>query len=218
MRSKINLLLIFLLIISLTFSFVNDNAFAESKTFQVRAGETRTLTFSLGSGDRIEFWISVSGGSGNDVNLTIRDPYDVIILQGLASKEYNSQFTADNSGSYEFEFDNSFSIISSKTVNFSYEIWEKPAENSYGTSGSVFGMEWLIILIVIAVIIGSSVAIGLSMRKRRLESRQKGSIAQDPKTTVKMDQNQKALDILKSRLARGEITKEEYDNLKKEFE
>lgn len=35
---------------------------------------------------------------------------------------------------------------------------------------------------------------------------------------MKHRQNEKALDILKERLATGKITKEEYDNLKKEFE
>ena len=39
-----------------------------------------------------------------------------------------------------------------------------------------------------------------------------------PKDNPERSQNENALGILKERLAKGEISKEEYDKLKKEFE
>jgi len=64
----------------------------------------------------------------------------------------------------------------------------------------VAGVEWLWIIIIIAILVfvGFIVLI-IKIAKRML----------DPK--------KKQLDILRERLAKGEVTKEEYDKLKKEF-
>ena len=65
----------------------------------------------------------------------------------------------------------------------------------------VAGAEWIWLIIIIAILaIVGLIAIVISIAKRML----------NPKKWQ--------LDILRERLAKGEITQEEYDKLKKEFE
>jgi len=65
----------------------------------------------------------------------------------------------------------------------------------------VAGAEWIWIIIIIAILaIVGFIAIVISIAKRM--------------STPK----KRPLDILRERLAKGEITQEEYDKLKKEFE
>lgn len=77
----------------------------------------------------------------------------------------------------------------------------------------IAGQEWffLIIIGIIAAVVISAI------RKRK----NKDIIVQDNSknysTSIK-EQNEKSLKILKERLAKGEIKKDEYENLKKEFE
>ncbi len=65
----------------------------------------------------------------------------------------------------------------------------------------VEGQEWIWLIIIIAILaIVGFIAIVISIAKRMLSPKKK------------------QLDILRERLAKGEITQEEYDKLKKEFE
>ena len=73
----------------------------------------------------------------------------------------------------------------------------------------------LIPLIIIGVVI--AVVIGI-MRKRKNANAKVKDGPQENLTEIKHDQNIKSLNIIKERLAKGEISKEEYDELKKEFE
>jgi len=69
----------------------------------------------------------------------------------------------------------------------------------------IVGQEWIVtVVIVIVLAIAGAIAVIIYVVKsvsKRLPSADK-----------------KRLDILKDRLAKGEITQEEYDRLKKEFE
>ena len=67
-------------------------------------------------------------------------------------------------------------------------------------TGFVAGAEWIWIIIIAILAIVGFIVIVISIVKRM----------SPPK--------KRPLDILRERLAKGEITKEEYDNLKKEFE
>ena len=80
---------------------------------------------------------------------------------------------------------------------------------------NMIGSTELIFLIIIGVIIIVAIS---AVRKRK----NRDIIAQDEPqgnvSTVKEEQNANSLKILRERLAKGEITKEEYDKLKNEFE
>ena len=61
--------------------------------------------------------LNISGGSNNDINLDITNPDGNSVFSQRVSGAYNSQsFVATKSGFYTFTFDNSFSVISSKSV------------------------------------------------------------------------------------------------------
>lgn len=200
-----------LLLIPVILILVNVNdSFAESKSFTVRAGDEQSLNFSMNEGDRIKFWITVSGGANDDINLRITD-YQNTLSEKRIYSNYEDEIWRSESGSISFVFDNTISIISSKQVNFSYEIIPNPqAQGSYGYGGIL-----VLILIVVGIVIGVTVVI----RKRKRKPQVSETKTKDEKIepSAETEQNERALNILKGRLAKGEITKEEYDKLKKEF-
>ena len=89
----------------------------------VSAGSQCTLTFNLNNGDQVSGSISVTGGSGNDINFYITNPTGGQIYNaGRVSGGTSFSFTADSSGAYILHFDNSFSLLSSKQVTASYDV------------------------------------------------------------------------------------------------
>lgn len=86
------------------------------------AGSQCTLTFNLNNGDSVSGSVSVTGGSGNDINFYITNPAGAQIYSaGRVSGGTSFSFTADSSGAYILHFDNSFSLLSSKQVTVSYD-------------------------------------------------------------------------------------------------
>lgn len=211
------LLFSLILIIFPTAPFV----FAITEQVTVSAGDSETLRFYLNDGDKIRFWIVVSGGRNDDVNITIKNPNGGIINQGGIVESFNDEITASTSGNYYFEFDNGISLVSKKFVTFDYEIIKKPVfapTSSASSAGFVMGTEW-IWLAIIGLGIGIPIAVWKNKKKKIHvdEEQQTESESQADDNHVK-SQNVNALRILKERLAKGEISKDEYDNLRKEFE
>ena len=207
--------------LSLLFTPLINTAFAgvEYEEFTVKAGQTRVLSYWMNEDDTISFTVNVSGGSGDDINLIMRSPSNNDLLSGLIQREYSADFVALETGNYKFEFDNSFSVFSSKNVNFNYRI----DEASHSSSG---GSDWsgiLAALVIIGVIIGIVVWISLLIKTRKrnksknYESKIDSTNDEKIEMPIEKEQNNKALSILKERLAKGEITKKDYDKLKKEF-
>ncbi|KPV64702.1 MAG: emp24/gp25L/p24 family/GOLD [Candidatus Bathyarchaeota archaeon BA2] len=85
--------------------------------------------------------ITVSGG-GNDIDFYITDPNGNTILRYDRATQTSFSFTASTTGTYTMHFDNSFSIISSKSVTLSYSI-----------SKAIFGLapELFYLLVIIIV-------------------------------------------------------------------
>lgn len=191
----------------------------------VSAGDSETLRFYLEDGDRIKYWVSVSGGKNDDVDIIVKNPNGGIMNEGRIYSSFNDEFRASQNGYYNFEFENDFSLISKKYVNFDYEIIKKPipipSMSSIAGSNFVMGAEW-IWLIILGLIIGIPIAIWKSRKNRNkhdyVDEEDEEIEDNSPEDNPERSQNENALRILKERLAKGEISKEEYDKLKKEFE
>jgi hypothetical protein len=118
---RVSTLLLALLLLAFALA---PSAFASSvQQCSVPAGSQCTLTFNLNNGDSVSGSISVTGGTGNDVNFYITNPTGAQIYSaGRVSGGTSFSFTADSSGAYILHFDNSFSLISSKQVTVSYNV------------------------------------------------------------------------------------------------
>ncbi len=118
--SPILLALAFILISS--FIFLNSVNAAEVSQYHVTAGTVQTQAFNLQKGDELIGSISVTGGN-HDINFWVTDPSGQFIIgkQGIVSgKDFS--FKVSRSGAYVLNFDNSFSLLTSKVVTLSYDI------------------------------------------------------------------------------------------------
>ena len=106
--------------------FVTPSVFAEYQTLIVGAGDSESLSFYLKEGDRIEFEINVDGGTGDDINFYLKNPIGGISTSGGIVESASSSFVATTTGNHIFEFDNSFSYVSSKKISFIYDIIKRP--------------------------------------------------------------------------------------------
>ncbi len=108
-----------------TFSFLLLSlivlAYAD-ETFTVPPSWQTTRAVSLKEGDSVTGSITVSGGSGNDINLYVTDPNGNTILRYNRATRTSFSFSASMTGTYKMHFDNSFSIISSKSVTLDYSV------------------------------------------------------------------------------------------------
>lgn len=94
-----------------------------SDAVTVSAGGTTWVGLSTSASNRVEGNFTVEGGSGNDVNFSITDPFGNTILQASrVSKTRSFAFTAAAAGQYKLVFDNSFSTFSNKLVKYSATI------------------------------------------------------------------------------------------------
>jgi len=76
----------------------------------------------MNSGDEISFEIAVSGGTNDDIYLTLYSPTNSKLVDGVVYEQFSDSFTAVNSGTYTFRFDNTGSMISNKGIGFSYQV------------------------------------------------------------------------------------------------
>jgi len=96
-------------------------AFAENKSLIIAARSYEQIPIHLNQGDELEYSISVSGGSDDDINVLIDGP-GMDRNEGYVYDKFNGGLVAPASGTYVFTFDNTISLISNKQVNFSYSI------------------------------------------------------------------------------------------------
>jgi hypothetical protein len=159
---KIIIPILALLLLSLSMSFVSAS---QVETTQVSAGTSQTLTFNLSSQDRFSGSLSISGGSGNDIDFKVTDPQGTVIVGlGRVSQGRSFDFVAQQSGAYTFYLDNSFSIFSSKTVSLSYDVVSPtPSPFLFGGNGDSAGspLGYLFIIALIAVVIAIVVIVAV---------------------------------------------------------
>ena len=136
----------------------------QTESTTVNAGEQKILTFNLSEGDKFSGALSISGGSGNDVDFWVTDPNgNTIVNSGRVSSGRTFDFTCTKNGAYALHFDNSFSIFSSKFVSLSYDV-ERQIIPSL-TTNSVIWIVLVVVIIGVLALIG--LGIYLSLRRNR---------------------------------------------------
>jgi len=111
-----------LVIVAIGFSFSIDYAFGQSESFTVAARNYYDYQIFMNSGDEISFAIGVNGGSNDDIYFTLYSPTNSKLTDGVVYDQFSDNFSAINSGTYTFRFDNTGSTISNKSVSFAYEV------------------------------------------------------------------------------------------------
>jgi uncharacterized membrane protein len=78
--------------------------------------------------------------------------------------------------------------------------------------------DFILLMVLIVAIIIVTIIIIIILKKRMKSSTKTKDVVQKDISRINDEQNTKSINIIKERLAKGEISKEEYDKLKKEFE
>jgi hypothetical protein len=114
------------------------------ETFDIDPLSGKTLTFNLSDGQKVTGSVSITGGSGNDVDIWVTNPTGNTILNlGRVSQGIDFEFTADKDGAYTLHFDNSFSILSSKNIYLTYD----------ASLPTIAGIDPILLIALVSVII-----------------------------------------------------------------
>ena len=100
---------------------LTQTAFAETERLVIAARSYEQISIYLNQGDELNYSVSVSGGIKDDIDLTIFYPGGGDDGGGRIYDTYTSSFVAKTPGNYVFSFSNTFSLVSNKSVNFTYE-------------------------------------------------------------------------------------------------
>lgn len=147
MNARIALIL---LVAMLTFALPAHAA--QVQNCSVQPGAQCTITFNLNNGDQVSGSISVTGGSGNDVNFWITSPSGATIYNaGRISGGTTFSLSANQSGAYIVHFDNSFSLLSSKQVTLSYDVSSTIIPGTSPTTSYIVLIAVVILLVALVV-------------------------------------------------------------------
>jgi hypothetical protein len=172
-------------VIAVFLMFVFGVAFASQvDTTTVNPVSEATLTFNLASGQTFSGSLSISGGSGNDINFHVTNPQGVTIVNlGRVSGGTSFSFTAESAGAYTLHFDNSFSLFSSKTVVTTYDV----------SSPKIGGIDSTILLVIVGVVFIALVAIVslavVSARRKNVQTSY--PVSQPPSTQMQTSPQEK---------------------------
>ena len=96
----------------------------QQQSFTVAPNQAKTVFISVNAGDRLTGSFTIEGGSGNDVNFSVKDPSgNTMSSGGRVSNSWQFDFVCASTGSYQLSFDNSFSVISNKAINLTTTVY-----------------------------------------------------------------------------------------------
>jgi hypothetical protein len=146
MKSNLSITSIALLSVLLLGSFL---ALASAvQTFTVPNLSTQTVSLNLNKDDTVTGSITVSGGTGNDITFTIQDPSGNTIATYSHTTSNSFQFTASQTGTYKLVFDNTFSLLASKSITLDYSV-----QSALLWSSIIIAVVAVIIIIVAIIVV-----------------------------------------------------------------
>ncbi|ORY85336.1 emp24/gp25L/p24 family/GOLD-domain-containing protein [Leucosporidium creatinivorum] len=109
------------------FATLIPSAEASALTTTIAANE-RTCFFALvdKSGEKVGFYFAVQSGGSFDIDWTVTDPSDTIVIEGERERQGDYIFTAHLIGEYSFCFSNDMSSFSEKLVDFDIMVESEP--------------------------------------------------------------------------------------------
>ncbi|PVG02459.1 hypothetical protein CPB86DRAFT_751108 [Serendipita vermifera] len=82
--------------------------------------------------EKIGFYFAVQSGGSFDINFDVKDPRDVIILDGERERQGDYILTANHVGEYAFCFENDMSTLTEKLVDFDIMVESEPRKETPG--------------------------------------------------------------------------------------
>lgn len=142
---------------------------AETETFTVPPAQEVVKTVWLNKGDKVSGSITVSGGTGYDIDFYVSDPNENTILRYERATQASFSFTASTTGTHEMHFNNSpraYSVFSSKSVTLGNTI----SRALFGLAPELFSI--LLLTIATVIVIGAiAVAFACKWRKPAIHPR-----------------------------------------------
>jgi len=153
-RLKANSIVVFFLL-ALFSSLSMGQVLATAETIPVPAGQTMVRSVDLNSEDEVSGRVTVVGGESKYINFTVVGPNNQIVCPTQSVTMINFKFSASETGTYNFVFDNSQSTID-KTVSLNYDVkhyW--------------FGLPQEFVLMLIVVFVGVLALVIYAMASKR---------------------------------------------------
>jgi ribosomal protein L40E len=149
-----------LLICVITFATVYAS---EVQTVTIDPLSQTTLTFNLNEGQKFSGSLSITGGSDNDINFWITDPFgNRIVDSGRVSGGRSFEFTTIGDGAYTLHFDNTL-WLTTKTLTLTYEV---TAQETPDTSIPTIILGLVILTVVLSAVAVAYYAIKMSSSRR----------------------------------------------------
>ncbi|KAG8814162.1 hypothetical protein FRC17_001270 [Serendipita sp. 399] len=82
--------------------------------------------------EKIGFYFAVQSGGSFDIDFDVKDPRDIIILDGKQERQGDYILTANHVGEYAFCFENDMSTITEKLVDFDIMVESEPRKETPG--------------------------------------------------------------------------------------
>lgn len=111
----------------LTLSSLVNLVSSSALTTTIQANE-RTCFYAQvdKSGEKVGFYFAVQSGGSFDIDWTVTDPSDTIVIEGERERQGDYIFTAYLVGEYSFCFSNDMSSFSEKLVDFDIMVESEP--------------------------------------------------------------------------------------------
>lgn len=89
------------------------------------------------AGEKIGFYFAVQSGGSFDIDFSIKDPNDKLLLDGTRERQGDYVLTANTVGEYSFCFENDMSTLSSKLIDFDIMVESEPRREAPAKPGQV---------------------------------------------------------------------------------